>query len=439
MTLNRGGEHWRIQLQLPSGPIEIDEAFAALDRISLDIGSTVIVDVDSNVQGLYDCPIDLDIMEPENFQKLQQLAGYTEGLSSTKEKLFSGVLYAESPQTIDDILALTSRLDEYAMLPHITCDQALGQYLAESGIVSFPEGLLPNLDYGHIGEEHRLNHGGAYTEDGYVTLAALDEKPQEPVFCVRLEAYHNHPSHPEPFSLTLPASFEELNQAKHVLRVNSFEEVKVAEAECWYPHLAKYLPLQSHELRIELLDELAEHVRQTDFGGIRRLGTPFPKQENSPGPSTLKLYMPLTGEFFEPDRCGNWSEEGSPLDSCDLLRYQDHILAALVRNRMPEESERGVMHWYGEEDSINRKVLSAVFTVECRERQLWGAAECRVLGELTPQELEKLKEYISGQASDGWGEGFEQREIRVDGGELYVHLWNPDNWSIQTVSASDKM
>ena len=146
MTLNRGGEHWRIQLQLPSGPEEVDEAFAALDRISLDIGSTVIVDVDSDVQGLYDCLIDLDIMEPENFQKLQKLAEYTEGLSPTKEKLFSGVLYAESPQTIDDILALTSRLDEYAMLPHITCDQALGQYLAESGIVSFPEGLLPNLD-----------------------------------------------------------------------------------------------------------------------------------------------------------------------------------------------------------------------------------------------------------------------------------------------------
>ena len=66
------------------------------------------------------------------------------------------------------------------------------------------------------------------------------------------------------------------------------------------------------------------------------------------------------------------------------------------------------------------------------------SAEMRCIYSLSPLLLyincnSTLPSLCEASHNDGWGEGFEQREISVDdGGELYVHLWNSDEWSIQT-------
>ena len=151
-----------------------------------------------------------------------------------------------------------------------------------------------------------------------------------------------------------------------------------------------------------------------------------PKQE------TLKLYMPLTADLYELDRYGNKTEESSVLEGNELQWFHGQITAAILKSQMPEEVKRGLMHWYHKSDSVNAKVRSIVFAVEDRGGQLWGVAECRITGKLTAEEMESLKDHITGQAADGWGEGFEQRGISLGGYELYVHFWNSDEWSLQT-------
>ena len=195
-----------------------------------------------------------------------------------------------------------------------------------------------------------------------------------------------------------------------------------------------HLPSTSDDLgKLERIDDGGRfHVRMSDGNSLVLVLGEDRFSVRPPAPTTLKLYMPLTADLYTRDRYGDMENESTTLDGADLRVYEGAVYSALVKNRVPEESESGIMHWYGKDDAVNEKVQSVVFTAEERNGRLWGMAECSVVGTLSPEELDTLKEYIGGQAADGWGEGFEQRPIEAEGSELYVHLWQWDNWSIQT-------
>ena len=196
-----------------------------------------------------------------------------------------------------------------------------------------------------------------------------------------------------------------------------------------------YAPVEpGTEGSVEMVDDAGQLLMKWDNGRTLAL---IPGEDSfsvlPPKLTTLKLYMPMTVDRFEDDGWGGTENEPTELSNYEAIRYVDSINAALRREDLPAEAERGLMHYYGKNDEVDRKVRKVTFSAEVRDQKLWGVAECQVAGELTSVELTELKEFVSGQASDGFGEGFEQREISVpDGHEIYAHLWQWENWSIQT-------
>ena len=139
----------------------------------------------------------------------------------------------------------------------------------------------------------------------------------------------------------------------------------------------------------------------------------------------MKFYSPLTADFFpnEPDYEDEFYDEyeGYPQDGHELLEYETAIRDAVENDIRDFGSD--LMQYYHEDDSVRSKVVSAVPSVKICGNKLCGCLTVELKETLLDDEQTVLCNYISGQYSDGWGEGFEQRDIRVDDGTLAVHFW----------------
>lgn len=153
----------------------------------------------------------------------------------------------------------------------------------------------------------------------------------------------------------------------------------------------------------------------------------------------LTLYCPLhiVREYDESDYEFDEEvviDEQEEIPSRYAVDCADEINAFIRDYSEPEEEHRGLMVYFDRNPAVSEKVFSAVPSVNEINGELMGVFECQITEELTDNELKDLREYLSGQASDGWGESVEQRSIKTaDYGEIYVSFWNDSNeWSLQT-------
>ena len=114
--------------------------------------------------------------------------------------------------------------------------------------------------------------------------------------------------------------------------------------------------------------------------------------------------------------------------SLPTIRYADAVDEAVKKDIADFNGD--LMQYYHEDDSVRSKVVNAVPSVEIHGNKLCGCLNVELQESLNEGEQAVLCDYISGQYSDGWGEGFEQRDIRVDDGTLAVHFWQEDGFEM---------
>ncbi len=172
-------------------------------------------------------------------------------------------------------------------------------------------------------------------------------------------------------------------------------------------------------------------VVQTEYGLVLRRDRPIAQLTEEL--EEFRLFSPLSGLLYPYDEdYGGISDQPMEIGPGDLCQYEDQILERIGQERLEEEGERGLAVYLGNR-LLKRKVFSMNPTVEMWNGELWGVLEVKSHGALSPQELSGLMEEWLGQESDGWGEGFEQREIKTEEGDLCVSFWHSgDGFFIKT-------
>ena len=142
---------------------------------------------------------------------------------------------------------------------------------------------------------------------------------------------------------------------------------------------------------------------------------------------TLKLYSPLTGDFYKNDVDEYGWNNGvtdypTLFSGVDMAYYEESIQKA-VKQRGSDDGGNLMLYFDEERNpNVKAKTLSAIPSVEIRGDELMGCTTVKLREPLTEPEMQDLQDYLKGQFSDGWGESFEQQEIQTSDGVLYVHF-----------------
>ena len=143
---------------------------------------------------------------------------------------------------------------------------------------------------------------------------------------------------------------------------------------------------------------------------------PYNRKVFSDDYATETFYFPLSVQVEDED-----SEDLYNVSSDSVRWFEDEIQEAIDDYQSDIEMEK---YLCDDNDEVQRKLISAEWGVETLNGELYGRVKLTLKEPLTAEETEQMRSPVTGQNSDGMGEGFEQHPITLDDEQYYVPFWN---------------
>lgn len=182
--------------------------------------------------------------------------------------------------------------------------------------------------------------------------------------------------------------------------------------------------------REEIREELEQNILCEQYSDYNKVIKDINRMKIDISEANISFYCPLTALLDE-------RGEYAPATNYELSENRVAIENALKKEQLPVFGD--MAECVGNQSGLGEKVIYVVWGVEEINEELYGKIDCYLSETPTEEETEKLRDVITGQNSDGFGESFEQHPVTVDDGDLYISFWNSnDDWFLYTDSEMDE-
>lgn len=168
----------------------------------------------------------------------------------------------------------------------------------------------------------------------------------------------------------------------------------------------------------EVKEALESDILNDQYSAPYELKSDIRKMTDELGDYTETFYFPLVGNL-EDDEFADEYEVGN-----DYLKCYECDIRELVEFEQNDPEMGNMKDYFYEDDNAQAKMVTAQWGIVEMDGKLYGKVDFKLRELFAAEEKEKVREWVLGQNSDGFGEGLEQRPIETEDGTLYVSMWN---------------